>query len=305
MQSHSKTLYALAFSLLLGLTFSAPAVGQTYTPIDYPGAVNGNSFAVGINDLAQIVGEYQYGASFSKQRYGYLFSNGAFTPIIFPESQFTRAVDINRYGDIVGDYDIKSNGWGQDFGYLLHNGVFTSIQFPNSDSTVAAGINSNGDIVGWYRDKKGTHGFLLSGGVFTSIDFPGSAASTQAWKINDLGEIVGRYEDANDNKHHMFVLSNGTFTSLPDVPGAFDTAVVEDGGLNNAGHIVSQYCSSKSCSLFTSGAVHGFLLSGGVYTTFDTPGSIATTAFGIDSFDDIVGLYIDSSGRVHGYLRNP
>jgi uncharacterized membrane protein len=305
MQSHSKTLYALAFSLLLGLTFSAPAVGQTYTPIDYPGAVNGNSFAVGINDSGQIVGEYQYGTDFGKQRYGYLFSEGVFTPIIFPGSQWTRAVDINRYGDVVGDYDIKSNGHGQDFGYLLHNGVYMSIQFPNSDETIAAGIDANGNIVGWYMDKTGTHGFLLSGGVYTSIDFPGSAALTQAWKVNDSGEIVGRYKDPNENKHHMFVFSNGSYTALPDVPGAFDTAVVEDGGLNNAGHIVSQYCSVKSCALFTSGTVHGFLLSGGVYTTFDPPGSIGTTAFGIDSFDDIVGVYIDSSSRVHGYLRTP
>jgi uncharacterized membrane protein len=297
-------LYPLTCSCLLGLLLCTTASAQNYTTIDYPGAPN--SFAVDINDYGQIVGEYQYGASFGKQRYGYLLSNGVFTPIIFPGSSFTRAVAINRYGDIVGDYAKGvNNGNGQDFGYLLHAGVYTSIRFPNSDATIAAGINANGDIVGWYLDKIGMHGFLLTGGVYTSIDFPGSAAFTQAWKTNDSGEIVGRYEDENDNKHHMFVLSNGTFTSLPDVPGAFDTAVVEDGGLNNAGHIVSQYCSSKSCSLSTSGTVHGFLLSGGVYTTFDPPGSIGTTAFGLDSFDDIVGAYIDSSGRLHGYLRTP
>jgi hypothetical protein len=296
-----RKLYPLAYSCLLGLLLCTPASAQNYTTIDYPGAPN--SFAVGINDLGQIVGEYQYGTSFGKQKYGYLFSDGVFTPIIFPGSQFTRAVDINRYGDIVGDYAKGvNNGNGQDFGYLLHNGTYTSIRFPNSDSTIAAGINSNGDIVGWYMDNAGTHGFLLTGGVYTSIDFPGSAAFTQAWKINDSGGIVGRYQDSNDNKHHMFVLSNGSLTSIPDVPGAFDTAVVEDGGLNNAGHIVSQDCSFKSCSLFN-GGIHGFLLSGGVYTTFDPPGSIGTTAFGLDSFDDIVGAYVDSSGRIHGYLR--
>jgi hypothetical protein len=296
--------YLVALSLVLGVTAKSLAKGPKFTTIDFPGAPN--SFATDINDSGQVVGEYQYGTNFGTQRYGYLRSDGVFTSIIFPDSSFTRAVGINRYGDIVGD-EAKglNNGNGQDFGYLLRGGVFTSIVFPNSDSTVAAGINRYGDIVGWYLDKVGMHGFLLSGGVYTSIDFPGSAAFTQAWKINDSGEIVGRYEDSNDNKHHVFVLSNGTFTSIPDVPGAFDTAVVEDGGLNNAGDIVSQYCSSKSCSLFTSGTVHGFLLSGGVYTTIDPPGSIGTTAFGLDSFDDIVGAYIDSNGVVHGYLRTP
>lgn len=294
----------LALVLALSGIVKVSASGPTFTTIDFPGAPN--SFAVGINDLGQVVGEYQYGASFGKQRYGYVFSNGAFSPVIFPGSSWTRAVDINRNGDIVGDWAKGvNNGSGQDFGYLLHNGVYTSIQFPNSDETIAAGINNNGDIVGWYMDKTGTHGFLLSGGVFTSIDFPGSAQFTQAWKVNDWGEIVGRYQDANDNKHHVFVFSNGTYASLPDVPGAFDTAVVEDGGLNNAGDIVSQYCSDKACSLTVPGTIHAFFLSGGAYTVFDVPGATATTAFAINSSNVIAGAYFDSNGAVHGYLRTP
>jgi uncharacterized membrane protein len=296
-------LYLLAFSLLLGLALSAPAAGQTYTTIDYPGAVA--TLGTDINDYGQIVGEYTF--TDLAHRHGFLLSNGVFTSITFPGAVFTRAVGINRYGDIVGDYNKGANsGNGQDYGYLLHGGVFTSIRFPNSDSTVPAGINANGDIVGWYLDKVGMHGFLLSGGTYTSIDFPGSAAYTQAWKINDNGEIAGRYTGTTDGKYHMFVLSNGSFTPIPDVPGAFETAVVEDGGLNSAGHIVSQYCSSKFCALFTSvGALHGFLLSGGVYTTIDFPGATETLALGINSSDDVVGGYEDASGGFHGYLRTP
>lgn len=150
------------------------------------------------------------------------------------------------------------------------------------------------------------HGFLLRGGTYTSIDFPGAAAFTQAWKINDVGEIVGRYEGTSDNKLHMFVLSNGSFTSVPDVPGAFETAVVEDGGLNSVGDIVSQYSSSKNCHLYTSvGCLHGFLLRGGAYTTFDFPGATETLAFGVNTSDQVVGTYEDTSGRFHGYLRTP
>jgi uncharacterized membrane protein len=311
-KSEAKHVIAFTFGavLMLGLVLTIArkvrASGPAYTAIDYPGAVNGNSFATDINDRGQIVGEYQYGTDFSTQRYGYLRSHGTFAPIIYPGSLWTRAVAINRYGDIVGDWDEHvPNGKGQDFGFLLRGGEYTLLQFPNSDSTIPAGINANGDIVGWYLDKVGMHGFLLSGGVYTSIDFPGSAAFTQAWKINDNGEIAGRYEGATDGKYHMFVYSNGIFTAVPDVPGAFETAVVEGGGFNNVDDIVSQYCNVKSCSLFTPGTVHGFLLSGGVYTTFDPPGSIGTGAFGLDSFDDIVGAYVDSSGRVHGYLRTP
>jgi uncharacterized membrane protein len=297
-------LYLQAFCLVLGLLPGTPVLGQTYTAIDYPGAVA--SVGTDINDFGQIVGEYTF--TDLNHRHGFLLSNGVFTSITFPGAVFTRAVGINRYGDVVGDY-ILSNGDGkpngQDYGYLLHNGVFTSIRFPNSDSTVPAGINANGDIVGWYLDKRGMHGFLLSGGVYSSIDFPGAAAYAQAWKINDTGEIDGRYVGAGDGKHHVFVVSNGSFTPISDVPGAFQTAVIEDGGLNSAGHIVSQYCSSKPCGLGSVDDVHGFFLSGGIYTTFDVPGAILTTAFGINSSDDIVGVYQDSSGLYHGYQRTP
>jgi probable HAF family extracellular repeat protein len=289
---------------VLTIVQNVRASGPTFTTIDYPGAPA--SFATDINDSGQVVGEYQYGANFGTQRYGYLFSGGVFTPIIFPGSLWTRAVAINRYGDIVGDYAKgDDNGVGQDFGYLLRGGEFTSIRVPDSDSTIAAGINANGDIVGWFQDKTGMHGFLLSNGVYTAIDFPGSAASTQAWKINDSGEIAGRYRGATDGKFHMFVLSNGTFTAISDVPGAFETAAIEDGGLSNAGHIVSHCCTAKPCTLGSVGNLHGFLLSEGLYKTFDFPGAVTTLAFGINSADEVAGGYIDSSGVVHGYLRTP
>ena len=296
--------YLLALSLALGVTAKSLARGPTFKTIDFPGAVA--SVGTDINDSGQIVGEYTFSGLGDRQ--GFLLSKGAFTSITFPGATFTRAVGINRYGDVVGDHQKagNNNGAGNDYGYLLRGDVFTSIVFPNSDLTIPAGINASGDIVGWYLDKVGMHGFLLSGGVYTSIDFPGAAAFTQAWKINDAGEIAGRYVGTGDGKRHMFVLSNGSFTPVPDVPGAFETAVVEDGGLNSAGDIVSQYFSSKGCALFTSvGCLHGFLLIGGMYTTFDVPGATETLAFGVNTSDQVVGTYQDTSGRFHGYLRTP
>jgi hypothetical protein len=300
-----RALLLVGCALLASAASSVPAAGQTYITIDYPDSPG--SFATDISDCGQIVGEYQYGANFSTQRYGYVFSNGGFAPVIFPGSLWTRAVAINCNGDIVGDYVLgKSNGNGQELGYLLRAGVYTTIQFPNSDSTIAAGINSNGDIVGWYIDKIGTHGFLLKAGVYSSIDFPDSAAFTEAWKINDTGEIAGRYIGTTDGKRHIFVLSNGSFTAIPDVPDSYETARIEDGGLNNLGDIASNYCSSKPCHFGTIGNIHGFLLSNGVYTTFDYPGpTLMTIAFGVNSSDIVVGGYADSSGVIHGFLRTP
>lgn len=298
----------MALGILLGVTAKSLAGGQTFNTIDFPGAVF--TFATDINDSGQIVGEYfnNFGI-----RHGFLLSNGTFTTIDFPGATFTRAIGINGYGDIVGDYILQASGKSiRSNGYLLRGGVFTSISFPNSAETTAEGINKNGDIVGYYLDSKGTHGFLLSGGVFTPIDFPGAAAFTQAWKINDGGEIAGRYQ-GGDGKHHVFTLTNGSFSAVPDFPGALQVApgnFNEDGGLNNVGDIVSTYCNSNPCTGF--GALefgvtdeHGFLLSGGVFTTIDFPGAVSTEPLGVNDSGYIVGFYGDTSLRAHGFLRTP
>ncbi len=78
------------------------------------------------------------------------------------------------------------------------------------------------------------------GGVITLVAFPG-ATFTEAWGINDSGEIVGNYVDAA-NVTHGFVDLGGTFTSF-DVPGANLTTITD---INNSGQFVGWYTDSAS-----------------------------------------------------------
>jgi uncharacterized membrane protein len=198
----------------------------------------------------------------------------------------------------------------------------STLDFPGADQTSARGIDTAGNIVGWYDMSSGgqpqRHGFLLSGQVFSSIDFPG-AIETEAWRINDQGEVVGRYKSPADGKNHMYQLTSSGFTTIADFPGGVRTAAepgeISGGGINRAGDITGDYCSSDPCRVnigagFTvdtniAGNAHGFLLRAGVYTTIDFPGGIATTAYAIDNGGDIAGAWVDSGGRIHGYLRTP
>ena len=62
--------------------------------------------------------------------------------------------------------------------------------------------------------------------------------------------------------------------------------------INDAGQIVGDYLDS-------SGTMHGFLYSAGIYTTLDDPLGIRTVASGINDAGQIVGYYFDSSNTPH------
>jgi uncharacterized membrane protein len=284
----------------LGLARPAIAAAPSYTTLDYPGAIFTDG--VGINRFGDIVGHYVDKADVD---HGYLLHKKGYTTIDFPGSAGGHVHDINSSGAIVGQYFLGEVGHA----FLFSGGTYTNIDFPRSQTARANGINTAGDIVGAYTDNNTnhehmTHGFLLRRAVFSSIDFPG-ATYTEAWRINDNGQIVGRYKDARGN-FHAYMRTNANFTSI-DYPGATQTAMGDVGlmgGLNNKGELVSGYCSSSSsCEVGSTGALHGFLLRAGSFTSLDIPGATGTAAFGINDQGDIVGGYTDANSRVHGFLR--
>jgi len=76
---------------------------------------------------------------------------------------------------------------------------------------------------------------VFADGHFTSFDFP-DATLTQGDDINEDGQIVGAYIDANGGTHGFFKARN-SYTSI-DFPGA---AVTTAWGINNRGQIVGDH----------------------------------------------------------------
>ena len=290
-----------------GFLSSLQAADPTFTTFDFPGAIFTDG--VDINRSGDIVGHYIDANGID---HGYLLHNGCFTTVDFPKGDGGHVHGINSAGDIVGLYYVGN----KYHGFLLSKGVYTSIKFPDARNTRANGINSAGDIVGTYVEDKNdpiqgnndgkTHGFLLSGGVFRTIDFP-DAHYTEAWRINDRGQVLGRYRIHGDYHVFLLTLATGEFTSI-DFPGASETAggLTQMGGLNNHGDIASGYSNSLSdWSLESFGALHGFLLKNGSFTSFDVPTAAGTVPFGINDRGLIVGGYTDANFQVHGFLRSP
>src|SRR5262249_56405205 len=84
-----------------------------------------------------------------------------------------------------------------------------------------------------------------------------------------------------------------TFTNFDDplATSHFTNAT----GINASGTVVGFYEASA--------VVHGFLLSGGIYTTIDPPGTTSTSVQSINDMGQIVGSYRDSAGpNPHGFL---
>ena len=113
--------------------------------------------------------------------------------------------------------------------------------------------------------------------TYTTLEDPLAPDITEAYGINDNGQIVGYSFDAS---YHGFLYSNGAYTTLNDPSaGSSGTFAV---GINDTGQIVGSYFDANSRN-------HGFLYSGGSYTTFDDPLDVyGTVPYGINNNGQIV-----------------
>jgi len=178
---------------------------------------------------------------------------------------------------------------------------YTTIDYPGAAATTLnGGPNPQGTAVGGWTDSGGvTHGFTLSShGVFASFDPPGSTLTTPNF-ISPQGTIVGGYNDAG-GVSHGFVLSDGQYT-IVNFAGANGTELT---GLNPSGEMTGFSCSDPACgSTGNPSTNHSFTVSKkGVFTSFDPPGAVSSTASTVNPSGAIVGAYTDSGGVTHGYL---
>jgi uncharacterized protein (TIGR03437 family) len=152
-------------------------------------------------------------------------------------------------------------------------------------------MNNLGEAVGFYSSvafvefevAPGDHGLLFSAGQVKVIDFPGRKYGTKLYGINDKGDIVGAYTEAEGIQliSHAFKIAGGQFTRL--FPDSEPFGESEAHGINNAGMIVGKVGSRGT---------RGFVLSpSGQLKVFDFPGAYNTAARAINDAGDIVGFF--------------
>lgn len=198
---------------------------------------------------------------------------------------------INNNGQILGTF---TNASGTHV-FVDSSGTFATIPFDSPPDTSVAGFNDAGQIVGWYTHVYpsgalgASNAYVYGNGTFTSFDFPGAAdyGGTQAYAINDLGQIVGGYGDSSGAGG--FLYSNGTITPL-NLPFSLVTPT----GINDKGAVVGQFGAGSTAA--------SFLYANGTFTTIRDPNATeGTYATGMNDSGEIVGYFFNSSGS-HGFI---
>lgn len=242
-----------------------------------------------------------------------------YTTIDFPGAVGeTGVLTLNNCGEFVGEYKDAAGHFRGFLGRRDRHGIqYTKIDYPGAVQTLAAAINDFGVITGGYVDTNGvTHGFVrlpLPRPIYLPVDHPnavpsfdydweiGPGLSTDTIGINDCGEFVGEYVDANQ-VGHGYIWRNGRFVRFDHpqasgVPGFFgQTSLFR---INNNGDLVGGYGNSPDSTIPSQ---HGYLYSRGRFTAIDPPGSLFTQAFALNDRRDVGGFFYDANFIGHAYL---
>jgi probable HAF family extracellular repeat protein len=182
-------------------------------------------------------------------------------------------------------------------GFVSSDGRYREFEAPSPRVELfPSGINDAGDVTGEYIRPDRESGFVRDGrGRISTFDVPG-ARGTEAAKINDRRQIVGRYSDdtpfVDDSTRVRGYIRDGDRITRVDVPRAAHTLPT---GINDRGDVVGYYVDAR-------GATHGFLWRNGRFTTLDVPGAKSPTPVDINDRGDVVGVYLDAAGAPKGFL---
>jgi hypothetical protein len=157
---------------------------------------------LGVNDHNVAVGFYNDGSG-NTHAYMFNINRDEFTELTPPGITNPTAAGINNRGDIAGFGTDASNG--QVVAFLLRRGgQVTILNVPGSSMTQALGINDGDEVVGTYQVGTGSnatmHGFTWTPTRgFQTVDDPNGVGGTTINGVNDRGQLVGFYTDANGN----------------------------------------------------------------------------------------------------------
>ena len=217
----------------------------------------------------------------------------------------TTIYGISSTGIIVGTYMSGTTNFGfcgkYDYDQNMVAITRTAIQYPAGVGyTQVSGVNDSGEIVGLGLDSSNkTHAFYLpscTSTTYTEITHD-SDYNNMAWGINNnhIITISSWGNNAKTDEHaYLYDKNIALFTGI-DVPSG--TGGSEVLGINNSGDVVIGFRYST-----TTTPLSVLRKSTGVYYKMVYPTDYSGTFVrGINDYQSIVGLYVDSGSKFHGF----
>jgi hypothetical protein len=188
--------------------------GRHFHQVDFPTANNANpqiDQLLGVNDNDVAVGFYtdNHGANHG---YWYNIRRRRYGTVNVPGDSNLTAAAINDLGDVAG---FATNSAGTTEAFLRRSdGRLFRLSYPGASATQAFGVNNGDQVVGQYTvgtgDNAMTHGFVWTPGLgFANVDDPNGLGATTINGVNDRGDLVGFYTDANGNTDGLLATPQG------------------------------------------------------------------------------------------------
>ncbi len=245
------------------------------------------SFAYGINTVGQIVG---YADTANHTTHAFLYQSGRMNDLGTLGGANSYAYGLNDAGQIVGQAQTSSGAY---HAFLYQNGAMTDLGSFAGNNSVAYRINNDGVIVGSsYVNATDFHAFSYQKGVMKDLGNGPGFTDSEAFGINDKGEIVGYSENADASQVRGFVYKNNKLTNLSSLGG--NSSYASD---VNANSVMAGY------SQVGDGSYHAVAYIPGVSFDLGTlPNGVFSYALAMNNVNDIVGYSGITPGIADSYV---